>query len=387
MIIIMVFCGILALSIIIANITIIVVILQNPQFPTNQLIYKLSLAFADVLVGIFVVPSFITSLFYINVSPYQKKEITDNFNNSNNFLFDAMDNFSSNPNTFYTPTIKKRYRDVFGFITLVSLFNSVFTLMFASIDRFSALHNPLAYNEEKATTYAKFITVGLWIVSIVFALLPIVVPELGSYKIVAGDILIAVSGEISFYMLGTALAIPFFVMWIFTISVEVDVRRQWKIRRELTTGRHRYNYAAERKLSKTLSIMIGVFSACILPPVILLVIPEFVASINSFKVEQFNKTLANAFQSMELAATIILSSNSLWNAFIYTFRNKEYRKNAVELYFRIASGLGLVFLKKSVLGCLNKPADDNHDAMSQRSPETRLLQIIKHSHATNNLQI
>ena len=383
----MVFCGILALSIIIANITIIVVILQNPQFPTNQLIYKLSLAFADVLVGIFVVPSFITSQFYINVSPYRKKEITDNFTNVNNILFDAMDNFSSNANTFYIPTIKKPYRNFFGFITSVSLFNSIFTLMFASIDRFSALHNPLAYNEEKATTYAKFITVGLWIVSIVFGLLPIVVPELGSYEIVAGDILIAVSKEISFYMLGTALSIPFFVMWIFTISVEVDVRRQWKIRRELTTGRHRYNYAVERKLSKTLSIMIGVFSACILPAVILLVIPEFVASINPFKVEQFNKTLANTFQSMELTATIILSSNSLWNAFIYTFRNKEYRKNAVELYFRIASGLGLVFLKKSVLGCLNKPADDNHDATSQRSPETRLLQIIKHSHPTNNLQI
>ena len=383
----MVFCGILALSIIIANITIIVVILQNPQFPTNQLIYKLSLAFADVLVGIFVVPSFITSLFYINVSPYQKNEMKNNFTDLDNFLFDAIDVFSSNPNTFYAPTIKKPYRDFFGFITSVSLFNSIFTLMFASIDRFNALHNSFTYNKDKATTYAKFITVGLWIVSIVFALLPIVVPELGPYEIVAGDILITVSNEISFYVLVSALAIPFFVMWIFTISVEVDVFRQLKVRKELTTGRHRYNYAAERKLSKTLSIMIGVFSACILPAVILLLIPEFVASINSYKVEQFNKTLANAFQSIELAAAIILSSNSLWNAFIYTFRNKEYRKNTAELYFRIASGLGLVFLKKSVLGCLNKPADDNHDAASPKSPETSILQEIMHSHATNNLQI
>ena len=357
-IVIMVVCGILAISIIVANLTIIIIILRNSQFPTSQLIYKLSLAFADILVGIFVVPSFIITLYLFHVGPYQRKtDIKDRFTdidgNSNNFS----DSFDQNANIYYRPETTQTYRNFFGFMTIFTFTISVYTLMFASYDRFGALSDPLRYNRDKAKIYAKRIIITLWILSIVFSILPIVIPDIESYRIVAGGILIAVDHEMSTYTLGTAMALPFIVMWIFTISVQFTVKKQIKSRRDLMTRRQNEQSSYERQFSKTLSIMIGVFTACILPAIIFLTIPEFVPSVNAQNIRVLTKKPAAAILSLELTTTMILASNSLWNAFIYSIRNKEFRKDASVLHYAIASQLGLITLKKCVSECVSKTTE------------------------------
>ena len=364
-IVIMVVCGILALSITIANLTIIIVILRNPRFPTSQLIYKLSLAFADILVGIFVVPSFIITLYLFHVGPYQRKtDIKDRFTdidgNSNNFS----DSFDQNANIYYKPETTQTYRNFFGFMTIFTFTISVYTLMFASYDRFEALRDPLGYNRDKAKNYAKRIIITLWVLSVVFSILPIVIPDIGPYRIVAGGILIAVSDEMGAYILGTAMALPFIVMWIFTISVQFIVKKQIKSRRDLLTRRQNEQSSYERQFSKTLSIMIGVFTACILPAIIFLTIPEFVPSLNAQNIRVLTKKPAAAFLSMEVATTMILASNSLWNAFIYSIRNKEFRKNASALHYAIASQLGLITLKKCVFECVSKTTEGRSNVSS-----------------------
>ena len=364
-IVIMVVCGILAISIIVANLTIIIVILRNSRFPTSQLIYKLSLAFADILVGIFVVPSFIITLYLFHVGPYQRKtDIKDRFTdiegNSNNFS----DSFDQNANIYYRPETTQTYRNFFGFMTIFTFTISVYTLMFASYDRFGALSDPLRYNRDKAKTYAKRIIITLWVLSIVFSILPIVVSDIGPYRIVAGGILIAVDDEMGAYILGTAMALPFIVMWIFTISVQFIVKKQIKSRKDLMTRRQNEQSSYEKQFSKTLSIMIGVFTACILPAIIFLTIPEFVPSVNAQNIRVLTKKPAAAFLSLELATTMILASNSLWNAFIYSIRNKEFRKDASALHYAIASQLGLITLKKCVSECVSKTTEGRSNVSS-----------------------
>ena len=345
----MAFCGILAVSIIIANLTIIIVILRNPRFPTSQLIYKLSLAFADILVGIFVVPSFIITLYAFHIAPYQKKIEIEYYENKSRNLINSVYMFNQNANIYYRPELSSSYRNFFGFMTTFSLFNSIFTLMFASIDRYNSLSKALRYKKCKAILNAKRFTIGIYFVSFVFALLPIVAPKLGKYRIVAGGVLISVIGETTLYMIAPALLIPFIIMWIFTIGVIINLTKQKKLRKKLTPNNQKYDFTTENQLSKTLSIMVGVFTMCILPSFVFVVVPPFFPSLLPQNTQQFSLRSAAAIQSIELAITIVFASNSLWNAFIYTFRNKQFRKDATVFYNTVASVLGLQKIKKYIL--------------------------------------
>ena len=335
----MIFCGILALSIFFGNLTVIIVIIRNPQFPTNQMIYKLSLAFADILIGIFLVPSFVISLYISNIGPYQRHKIISNFTNTNKTVNEFDEVHWHNVNSYYMLNVPKAYIHLFGFINTLSLFNSIYILMFASIDRFIAVHNPLSYDKDKAVTVAKLVVIFMWVVWTVYAAIPIFVPQFGSYEILAGGIMIAVKGEVSFYACSIGLLLPFFVMWIFTIWVQVSVKSQLKAGKKLVSTKRKRSFSVKRQLSVTLSIMIGVFSVCILPAVMLIVISEIFPEFNPLNVNRFSIKSAFALGSAELVSSILLVSNSLWNVFIYSIRNKEFRKDASALYFTTLSTL------------------------------------------------
>lgn len=377
----MAFCGILALSIIVANITIIVVILRNSQFPTSQLIYKLSLAFADILVGIFVAPSFIITLYTFYVSPYQRKmKIIQDYEMVNKTMLNSTSTtLDHDADTYYyRPEITQQYRSFFGFITAFSLLNSVLTLMFASYDRFRFISNPLGYSKEDATRFAKNVTLGLWIGSALIALLPVIVQDLGPYRIVAGGVLISLTSEMSVYKLGTALMLPFIVMWILTITVNIILIRQLNLRKKLKSNFRSGQTSTEMQLSKTLTVMIGVFTACILPAIILIFVPDFVPSVNPYNIYQFSVGAASSFLAAELAASILLVSNSLWNAFIYSIRNKRFRADATSLYCAAASALGLIELSriifegfgKGLFNCVKRGSDKNKKVTSNTAQST-----------------
>ena len=305
----MVLCGILGLLIIFANLIVIIVIVRNPQFPTNQMIYKLSLAFADILIGIFGVPSFLVNLYILNIGPYQKHVMKSDITFTNNH--DSYDMLDEDSIAYYTSELPKFYTNFFGFVNWLSLFNSLYALMFASIDRFIAIHYHLRYNKDRATYYAKGLAILMWIMWTVYALLPVLVPQAGPYEISAGGNLISVSNEVSFYTCGIAFIVPLIVMWIFTIGVQISIKRQWMADSEVLCGIQKRNFAASKRVSITLSIMIGVFSISILPAIIIIVASDTVPEINPININQFSLKSASAFQSAQLAAAFFLVSNSL----------------------------------------------------------------------------
>ena len=260
--------------------------------------------------------------------------------------------FNQNANIYYKPELFSFYRNLFGFMTSFSLLGSIFTLMFASIDRYNSLSNPLRYRKDKATTKAKYFTIMLHFVSLLLALSPIVLPESGTYSVEAEGILVLPSGSNYRYIICLALLIPIMIMWIFTIGVLINLKRQPKLQDEMTSYHHRSNFKTEKQLSKTLSIMIGVFTVCVLPGFVFLVAPEFVSSAVPQNIKQLAVSHASLLLSIKLAIMMMFASNSLWNAFIYTFRNKQFRKDAVELYYLMTSALRLQNPKKCIVSCL-----------------------------------
>ena len=362
-------CGILAVAVTIANITVLIVIARNPRFPTSQMVYKLSLAAADLLVGVFVYPSFANTLYNLHVAPYQRLTLTEGemtlgANISAN-LTQTFEEFDEEVNIYYRPVVLDAYRNFFGCIIAVSFMVSVFTLMFASYDRFRAISAPMTYDKLTATTNSKRATVLLWLAAVVVGLLPIFIAETRNvYLALAGGILIAANGEIGQIIHGIILGIPFIVVWVLTAAVHILVKKQGKYRKKLMSKKQKQDSKTERRLSKTLGIMVGVFTACILPAIIFVVIPESVPSINPENVRSLTREPASAFLTMEVVVSIILASNSLWNCFIYSFRNKEFRKDAAALHFKIMSALGLVAVKRALGDCLSKTAHDGRRRIS-----------------------
>ena len=340
----MIFCGFLALAVVIANLTVIIVLTRSPKYPSNQIIYKLSLAAADLLVGIFVIPSFASTLYIYHISPYQEKTF-ESRSTSNNILNRSVNDFNDVNVTYvyFFPKANSVYINFFGCITTLSFMVSVFSLLFASYDRFRAIHLPLTYDRTEITR-AKRETVGLWALAFLLGILPAVVPEM-KYHIVAGGVLITVFEEVSGIMHGIFFGVSFLGMWAFTIAIYVIVKKNRKLQKTLTAKGS--NSTTKKRLAKTLTMMVGVFTGCIIPALILILVPECFAVVNPKNINILNKKAASAINTSELIAVIILASNSLWNCFIYSIRNKDFRKDAKALFNNVFATLGLRALTKN----------------------------------------
>ena len=361
----MIVCGILALAVVIANLTVIIVLTRSPKYPSNQIIYKLSLAAADLLVGIFVLPSFISTLYIYHISPYQRRTF-DYPSTSNQTFNQSMTGFNgvnATYNVYFLPRTNSVYKNFFGCMTTLSIAASVFSLLLASHDRFRAVHSPLTYDGTKVT-WAKGETVGLWTLALVLGILPAIVPEL-KYRIVAGGLLITVFEEVSVIMHGTFLGVSFLGMWTFTITIVVIVKQQTKSRKKMASTKNNLS-KIERRLANTLTVMVGVFTGCIFPALIFALVPESVANINSENIKILNKKAASAVITMNLVSVIILASNSLWNCFIYSIRNKEFRKDAKSLFNKVLAFLGLKALKRKPNGFFLRHARQGRRASAAR---------------------
>ena len=365
-VIVIVVCSVLAVAVINANLTVLVVITKNPRCPTSQMVYKLSLAAADLLVGIFVYPCFAATLYRFQIAPFATLTVDEDLSNStfNSSLFDAYEEYDPAANIYFETERNFAYNSFFGFFTSVSIMVSVSTLMLASYDRFRAISTPMTYDKSQATTTAQRGTIVLWIIAIIISLLPIFVNAIRSYRVLAGGLLIAVNEETSQIVHAIVLGVPFVIVWVLTVTVNMIVKKQTRYRVKLMSRKQNQDSKNERRLTKTLSLMVGVFTACVLPAIIFVIVPETVPSINGENITVLARKPASAFITLELAAVIILASNSLWNCFIYSFRNKEFRKDAANLHFKIMSALGFIRFKSAVGSCFYKTAHDGRRRIS-----------------------
>ena len=177
---------ILSLIIVIVNTTIIGVIIKTDTSRTPNGHFKLNIAIADLLVGIFIVP--ITAL----QMGYRSHRSPDSS------IVDAR-----LPHFPLDVLIKdKTLINLGGFFTTTTMTCSMYLLAASSIDRYLVIKNPLrsgVYVKQKIYALISFI----WLFSIAIGLLPFIIPN--TYYLPSSGLLVAGIGHIYFVIYGKAI--------------------------------------------------------------------------------------------------------------------------------------------------------------------------------------
>ena len=321
----------LALAIVICNATILGVLSLRKQ--DVQSIYRLSLAVADFIMGIFVIPITIgTEYNHLVQSP--------TFPNLRNATGCVIANDSSLPMQPIAVESKSLPPDrsscgyllAGDYFTILSLSVSLSTLVAASFDRFVAIVYPLKYNELKAIFAAKITVVSVWIAGLIFTFLSIANTEDYS-SLFAKSVLAEKQSMHTVYTIGFFLAIV--LMWCSVIATYVAARPSLrKHDRQRQTN-------DEMRLLGTLGIMIAVFTFCVVPNAVILEIRSYLPHVELSNPTDFDVIAAMQFKYVRYLTGILVASNSLWNCFIYSIRETTFRSAAKLLYKRIALRLKL----------------------------------------------
>nr|XP_039254651.1 cannabinoid receptor type 1B-like [Styela clava] len=361
----------LGIAVVVANIVVIVVFSTTPKLQNSQAVFKISLATADLLIGVFVLPTCAVSLSKITLGTakmgevYHLKlpEISDPLIDWTKVPMHGRDGITVNKTTgFFELVFDTPYLYAVGCVTTISFLVSIYTLMLAGFDRLLAVHRPLQYRRHRAKKIAIRLSLAMWAIAIIFSLLPLMSNL--RYGLVS-TMLLAMSGEYVLILYIVVFLIPLLLV-ITNIMVYVTVKKQAKKRRNIAMhGVSQENESdAENRLTVTLSIIVGVFTACALPATITSITASSIEKIDPVHPLTFSKWADTAMNSADFIAVLILMSNSLWNCFIYSARNRDFKKATAELYRKI---------KRSVSLAKEKRASD----------KTRKIRSTKTSCATN----
>ena len=294
-----------------------------------QTVYKISLAFSDLLVGVFVYPTSVIILIKLLLSDFQPRFFT--FVGSYWFDNDVkVKKMCRNPYSPFSETLvdiideDKQFFNAVGVLQVISISVSVYTLVAAAGDRFKAIYRPLTFKTSNAISTAVKISVAIWILAIILSTFPLYV-EGYSYGIVY-PMLVIPFGELAPYIYAGGLCLPILLMWISTIALIIVYKINLNRRRKMIAAQFQDRETVKQtRLLFTLKIMVGVFTLCLLPTIIIVLL-QF--SPNFFHIRGF-------YNSSRVVAAIIFTSNSLWNFFIYSARNEDFRKTAKQLYLRM----------------------------------------------------
>ena len=211
---------------------------------------------------------------------------------------------------------------------MLSLHVSIFTLAAAATDRFKAIYNPLTFKTQSSISIARKTCIGIWIISIILAAIPLGFLDKNlRYGVIFGTIVIPLYYDPTylsnhfFIYASFAFLIPVVSMWIFTIMVFLFNKKHNRSRRQMvSTKSQELHLKRQMRLMITLGIMVGVFSLCVLPAII--------TFITVFRVENIVEYFQSRNPTSSVIVMVIITSNSLWNFFIYSARYRTFRKSA-----------------------------------------------------------
>ena len=303
-----------------------------------QSIYRLSLAVADFIMGIIVIPM-ITGIGYrrlLQSPPFTEWRNVTNHTIANNRSL-PMQPVVFELKYLLPDQFLNSYVSAINFFSVLSVFVSGLSMVAASMDRFVAIFRPLKYNKVKATSGAKITVASLWFVGLILAIFPIVIPGTGhSFDCVHSVTFDRTSIRL---MYAVVLLLAVMIMWSSIIATYVAARRN------LRSNLRRYSWKSptdvDMRILGTLGIMIAIFTLYIVPQVIFLMTSVYLPYVDWRNTTDFDVVAAMQFKSVRGVMTMFVASNSLWNCFIYSIRETTFRSAAKLLYKRIAHSLKL----------------------------------------------
>ena len=295
----------------------------------SQAMLRMSLACSDILLGIFFVPlsGLCSYLYLIEQTIYLDKPIEITSISNNTFSIYPLGKLTMDPYN-----IKPVIADILGFTMHLSFLVTVFTLFVASIDRFWAISNPFKYDSEKAMRLTKYAIVTIWIVALAISILPFFLPALYydgalNYPLISHietpwSIAIILAYVIIF-------GLPVLATAVISIMTFRSYRVQARIRLDIVPNARERIIQKEKRLAKTLFLMVGAFAGCVLPSVIMVLFSATIPQINArsgFRNVDIIGYIVNGYVGN--VAVMLSSCNSLFNVYIYNVRNVEFRDSS-----------------------------------------------------------
>ena len=327
-------CAILALAIALCNCTVLGVLLTNQKLQNAQVVYRISLGFSDLLVGILVFPSFIYNMFSYLLQKPAFEETNNGFNvtaSASSFNGSSVVEESHRKVAIFLPD---SYLYVIGFFTSITIFASVNTLAVAAIDRFVALCCPLKYRILATISIARGASVGIWLTAVSVAILPFWLDDL--MYVTEHTSLVFAEGDLAIYTYLLTFCVPLIVMWCFTISSYIAYKKHFNTRIKLiSNGLIKREMLKHFKLMITLGIMAGAFTLTMIPS-IALISHLFLGDEEFFELLSLSRqNPVNYFRAAEVSVTILYLANSLTNFFIYSARDIRFRKASKTFYLKM----------------------------------------------------
>lgn len=329
----------LALIIVIANFTVILVYSTEKKLRHSQGIFRLSLGFSDVLVGLVVLPLLVYKMWNAYQGVPQLGETMDGISSRSLYNGDGNDTYNATSIFFIQKletiqtSLKSRFSKIvtesFGFFTTLSLTVSIYLLTASGIDRLHAVSRPFEYRQQKAIRFAIISSVFCWVLAFVLAVSPTFIKSL--FYVRLENSFVMFGGRTALFVYLGGLFLPLVITWIVAVVMYFQAKKSFKQRGFLTTLNQKH-FDKQRKLNKILALMVIVFSICILPNILVSVLVLFIPGTNPRVSDSYNihhHILAN---SLETTSMIILMTNSLWNCLIYSMRIESFQERAIKKY-------------------------------------------------------
>ena len=227
----------LAVIIVVANGLVLSVAFRTKLMKNVPGYFKISLAIADLLVGLVVLPGSV----YNNVQQ----------------SFKPLPYRAEGQSPSSTDYFDQKYLNFMGVITICSFGVSIYTMGAGSIDRYLAVTKPFEYKQGKYVTKKRSLItfVGVWIFCFIIAIYPVFTDE--RYNLSALGLVFS-TGFAAIVVYTITLALPLLAVWGINIAMLIHVCSEKKQRRGLSMVR-------KKKPSKTKAKLNGTSSNAILP--------------------------------------------------------------------------------------------------------------------------
>lgn len=283
----------MAIAIILGNSLVIIAVWQNKGLRKQGRCHIISLAVADLLVGLIVVP----------IRSHQ---------------FISLDRFSPNFCEFYI------------WVDTLCVTASITSLTVISVDRCYKISYPFHYKVKVTTRRCIFIAGVVWLHSAIFATLG-TVPYSNQTKIRPGSSGDCKNPKPVFYLVvfTVAYALPCVILVTSYTMIFIAAycrRRKWSKQQENVRVGERRMFLKDLKNAKTLGIAVLVFIVCWGPIITTLALSKLYPQLRSICTNLVLCTLTTAF---------LPYGNSMCNPIIYALCDKEYRRPLKTVFKKI----------------------------------------------------
>ena len=322
---------------VVGNIFVLIVVYKSKHLRHSQYVYNCSIAASDIICG-FLLSCFCFNCFF-KLWSFDLRDISESYDVKNiiNITKDKT-NVTTYNYQIESIALSRRFYDslmyefVLAFqlllrlIAPVTLFVSFISLVFIAIDRYIALTFPFKYRKMNSIKIAKLTSVFLWILSVVYQtvstflcfrnrqnptlLFQPLTSQFNPFNTVETDQFVTVS--LLFTLIG--------LLWTLTLltlcSLYKNNKRSLSLNRTTTKG-----LSVEKQMSFILIFMVFAFTFS-LSPTIYNYICIYLFERYYFTYKTF------------LISVLFLSTNSIWNFFIYNILNKKFRSAFINLFFK-----------------------------------------------------